>query len=160
MIVSRLNYAAKLLISFQTCKKSALKMQKHYADAWGVIVETTGSEGEVRCFTMQGQCTCPCASKSRVVRMELCLYLCMVLNFMAYDIHDNRTVPSDSWGLEADRTQCPAVPAGTIPVDRVFSDTQVGGVHGNCFLSSSTYFGIEDILTCPYDPVGRQFHSA
>ena len=28
------------------------------------------------------------------------------------------------------------------------------------FLSSSTYFGIEDILTCPYDPVGRQFHSA
>ena len=55
MIVSRLIYAAKLLISFQTCKKSALKMQKHYADAWGVIVETTGSEGEVRCFTMQGQ---------------------------------------------------------------------------------------------------------
>ena len=28
------------------------------------------------------------------------------------------------------------------------------------FLSSSTYFGIEDFLTCPYDPVGRQFHSA
>ena len=36
MIVSRLIYAAKLLISFQTCKKSTLKMQKYYADARGV----------------------------------------------------------------------------------------------------------------------------
>ena len=33
MIVSRLIYVTKLLISFQTCKKLALKMQKYYADA-------------------------------------------------------------------------------------------------------------------------------
>ena len=41
--------------------------------------------------------------------LRLFRYLCTVFNIIAYDKHDNRTIPSDLRWLEAKRAQCPAV---------------------------------------------------